>query len=97
MKTTKKKPAKKAKAKAQKPLDPKLVNAALDRADERIDQCAAAIATEKAVLGTLEQFVRQHRLELVKFIITHTDCKDPVELAHRALVISKWLELKTRK
>jgi hypothetical protein len=98
MKATKKKPAKKPKpkAKAMPPIDPKAVNAALQRADDRIDQCAVAIATDKAVIATLEQFVRQHLVELLKFIITHTACKDPAELAHRALVITKWLELKTR-
>lgn len=96
MKTTKKKPAKKAKRKAQKPVDPKLVNLAVCRADYVIQQCTTAISIEKAVLATLEKFVRQQRPALVKFIITHTDPKDPVDIARRALVISKWLELKTR-
>jgi hypothetical protein len=54
------------------------------------------MATEKAVLFTLERFIRCHRVQLAKFIIENSDCANPVELARRILVICKWLELKTR-
>jgi hypothetical protein len=97
MKTTKKKT--KVKRKAKRPVDPansKQVNAALDKADYRIDQIACGMATEKAVLFTLEHFIRCHRVQLTKFIIENSACDDPVEIAYRCLVICKWLELKTR-
>ena len=96
MKTTKKKPAKKPKPKANPQLDPKMINATLDAADDRIDECAGAMVTEKLVLLTLELFIRQQRVELTKFIITHANCKDPAYLAYRCLLVTKWLELKTR-
>jgi hypothetical protein len=97
MKTAKKKP--KVKRKAKRPVDPdnpKQVNAALDKADYCIAQIACGMATEKAVLFTLERFIRCHRVQLAKFIIENSDCANPVELARRILVICKWLELKTR-
>ena len=97
MKTTKKKPKVKRKAKRRiDPADPKQVNAALDKADYRIDQIACGMATEKAVLFTLERFIRCHRVQLAKFIIENSQCDNHVELAYRILVIGKWLELKTR-
>jgi hypothetical protein len=98
MKTTKKKTKVKRQAKRPvRPANPKQINAALDKADDRIDQIACGMATEKAVLFTLEHFIRCHRVQLAKFIIKNSSCDDPVELAYRILVICKWLELKTRR
>jgi len=96
MKTTKKKPAKKPKPKTLRLLEAEEADAAVDAADVRMDQCAAAHGTEKLVLLTLEKFVRQQRAEFVKFIITDANCKDPAFLAYRFLLVTKWLELKTR-
>ncbi len=94
MKTTKKKPA--AKRRSKPYCATKHVNSALSMADFYIAQCEAAKATEQAVLSTLDAFVRLHRVDLVKFIINDSDDKDHAEMAKRALIVSKWLELKTR-
>ena len=94
MKTTKKKPVTKRRSKPY--CATKHVNSALSMADFYIAQCEASAATEQAVLSTLDAFVRKHRVDLVKFIIANSDCREPVELAKRALLVSKWLELKTR-
>ena len=96
MKTTKKKPAKKPKPKTPRQLEAEAANAAVAASNVRMDECAAAHGTEKLVLLTLEMFVRQKRAEFAKFISTYANCKDPAYLAYRCLLVTKWLELKTR-
>jgi hypothetical protein len=48
------------------------------------------------VLLTLRDYFAKNRPQLVRFIIEHSACKDPAELACRALIVTGWLDLKTR-
>ena len=94
MKTTKKKT--KTKRRAKPYCATKHVNSALSMADFYIAQCEASTATERVVLSTLAAFVRRHSVDFIKFIIADSHSEDHVELAKRALIVTKWLELKTR-
>lgn len=95
MKPTKKKPTKK-KAPRKHRFKTKDAAAAHQTAQSFLDRCATAISTEKSVLLTLRDYFAKNRPQLLRFIIEHSACKDPAELACRTLIVTGWLDLKTR-
>ena len=95
MKPTKKKPTKKTSPRKHR-FKSKNAEAAHNTARSFLDQCATAISTEKSVLLTLRDYFAKNRPQLVRFMIEHSACKDPGELACRALIVTGWLDLKTR-
>ena len=95
MKNTKKKPAKK-RTRSIPPYKTKDAKAVHNTAQSFLDQCSTAISTEKSVLLTLRDYCRKHRPQLIRFIVEHSACTDPREIACRALIVTGWLDLKTR-
>jgi hypothetical protein len=95
MKRTKKKPAKKTTERNHR-FKSANGEAAHNTARLFLDRCTTAISTEKSVLLTLRDYFAKNRPQLVRFIIEHSACKDPAELACRALIVTGWLDLKTR-
>ena len=77
-------------------------NPAFDDHDIEIDLTPPSVGAQyhpaetEDVLLTLRDYFAKNRPQLVRFIIEHSACKDPAELACRALIVTGWLDLKTR-